>query len=69
MTGASTSTLSSTSSRTVDERWIVIEFVEIGRQLADVLTKPLGRLRFTELKKMIDMVEVLGLAVVLGKEL
>ena len=47
----------------VDEGQIVIEFVETGRQLADVLTKPLGRLRFTELKKMIGMVEVLGLAV------
>ncbi|XP_066344147.1 uncharacterized protein [Miscanthus floridulus] len=33
---------------------IVIEFVETGRQLVDVLTKPPGRLRFTELKKMID---------------
>ena len=29
----------------VDEGQIVIEFVETGRQLADVLTKPLGRLR------------------------
>ena len=34
---------------------IVIEFVKTGRQLADVLTKPLGRLRLTELKKMIGM--------------
>ena len=46
----------------IDGGQIVIEFVETGRQLADVLTKPLGRLRFTELKKMIGMVEVLGLA-------
>ena len=53
----------------VDVGQIVIEFVESGRQLADVLTKPLGRLRFTELKKMIGMVEVLGLAAGLGKEL
>ena len=53
----------------VDGGQIVIEFVETGRQLADVLTKPLGRLRFTELKKMIDMVEVLGLAIGLGEEL
>ena len=37
------------------QRQIVIEFVEIGRQLADVLTKPFGRLRLTELKKMIGM--------------
>ena len=48
---------------------IIIEFIETGQQLADVLTKPLGRLRFTELKKMIGMVEVLGLAAGLGEEL
>ena len=53
----------------VDGGQIVIEFVETGRQLADVLTKPLGRLRFTELKKMIDTVEVLGLAAGLREEL
>ena len=53
----------------VDGGQIVIEFVETGRQLADVLTKPLGRLRFTELKEMISMVEVLGLAAGLEKEL
>ena len=53
----------------VDGGQIVNEFVKIGRQLADVLTKPLGRLWFTELKKMISMVEVLGLAAGLGKEL
>ena len=52
----------------VDGRQIAIEFVETGQQLADVLTKPLGRLRFTELKK-IGMVEVLGLAEGLGEEL
>ena len=45
----------------------MIEFVKTDRQY--VLTKSLGRLRFTELKKMIGMVEVLGLAVGLGKEL
>ena len=39
----------------VDRGQIVIEFVETGQQLADVLTKPLGRLRLTELKKMISM--------------
>ena len=47
----------------------VVEFAETGRQLVDVLTKPLGRLRFTELKKMIGMVEVLGLAARLGEKL
>ena len=39
---------------------IVIEFVKTGRQLTDVLTKPLGRLRFMELKEMIDMEEYKG---------
>ena len=53
----------------VDEGQIVIEFVETGWQLVDVLTKPLGRLRLTELKKMIDMEGVLGLAAGLGEEL
>ena len=53
----------------VDGGQIVIEFVETGRQLTDVLTKPLGHLRFTELKKMIGMVEVLGLAAGLREEL
>jgi hypothetical protein len=53
----------------VDGGQIVIEFVETGRQLADVLTKPLGRLRFTELKELIGMEGVQGLAVGLGKEL
>ena len=42
----------------VDGGQIVIEFVETGRQLVDVLTKPLGRLRLTELKEMISMEEV-----------
>ena len=53
----------------IDGGQIVIEFMETGRQLTDVLTKPLGHLRFTELKKMINMVEVLGLAAGLGEEL
>ena len=53
----------------VDGGQIVIEFVETGRQLADVLTMPLVRLRFTELKKMIGMVGVLGLAAGLEKKL
>ena len=37
---------------------IVIEFVETGRQLADILTKSLGRVQFMELRKMIGMDEV-----------
>ena len=53
----------------VDGGQIVIEFVETGRQLADILTKPLGRLRFMELKKLIGMVDVLGLAAGLEEEL
>ena len=51
----------------VDGGQIVIEFAKTGRQLADVLTKPLGSLWFMELKKMIGMVEILGLAVGLGE--
>ena len=53
----------------VDGGQIVIEFVATGRQLTDVLTKPLGRLRFTELKEMIGMEGVQGIAVDLGEEL
>ena len=53
----------------VDGGQIVIEFVETGRQLADVLTKPLGRLRLIELKEMIAVEGVQGLAVGLGEEL
>ena len=53
----------------VDEGQIVIEFIETGRQLANVLTKPLGRLRLTELKEMIGMEGVQGIAVGLDKEL
>jgi len=37
---------------------IVLEFVETGRQLAHILTKPLGRLRFMELRTKIGMVEI-----------
>jgi hypothetical protein len=44
----------------VDGGHLVIEFVETGRQLADILTKSLGRLRFLELRGMIGMVEVKG---------
>ena len=40
----------------IDGGQIVIEFVETGRQLVDVLTKPFSRLWFSELKKMIGMV-------------
>jgi hypothetical protein len=42
----------------VDGGQIVIEFVETGRQLADILTKSLGRLRFMEMRKMIGMDKV-----------
>ena len=53
----------------VDGGQIVIEFVETGRQLVNVLTKPLGCLWFMELKEMIGMEGVQGLAAGLGKEL
>ena len=52
----------------VDGGQIVIKFVETSRQLVDVLTKPLGRLRLTELKEMIGMEGVQGLAVGLGED-
>ena len=42
----------------IDGGQIVIEFVETGRQLANILTKSLGLLRFIELRKMIGMDEV-----------
>jgi hypothetical protein len=42
----------------IDGGQIVIKFVETGRELADILTKALGRLRFRELRKMIGMDEV-----------
>lgn len=42
----------------IDGGQIVIEFVEIGKQLADILTKSLERLWFMELRKMIGMDEV-----------
>ena len=47
----------------VDRGQIVIEFVETGRQLTDVLTKPLGRLRLMKLKGMIGIKGVQGLAI------
>ena len=53
----------------VDGGQIVIEFVETGWQLADILNKPLGLLRLTELKKMIGMEGVQGLAAGLGEKL
>ena len=53
----------------VDGRQIIIEIIETGRQLADVLTKSLGHLRLTEVKKMISMEGVQGLAAGLGEEL
>ena len=52
----------------VDGGQIVIEFVETDRQLVDVLTKPLGRLRLMELKEMIGMEGVQGLAVGLKED-
>ena len=51
------------------ERTVETGVVENGRQLTDVLTKPLGRLRLTELKKMIGMEGVQELAAGLREEL
>jgi len=44
----------------VDGGQIVIEFVDTNRQLADILTKSLGRLRFLELRGLMGMVEIKG---------
>ena len=52
----------------VDGGQVVIEFVKTGRQLADVLTKPLRRLRLTELKEMVGMEGVQGLAIGLEED-
>jgi hypothetical protein len=37
---------------------IILEFVEIGWQLADILIKPLGRLLFLEPRSKIGMVDL-----------
>ena len=42
----------------IDGGQIVLEFVKTGRQLADIITKPLGRLQFLELKNEIGMVDL-----------
>ena len=44
------------------------QIIETSRQLMDVHTKPLGYLRLTELKEMIGMEGVQGLAVGLEKD-
>jgi hypothetical protein len=48
----------SLSSYCSDRGQIILEFVETGKQLADILTKPLGRLWFSKLKSKIGMVEL-----------
>ena len=53
----------------VDGEQIVIEFIKTGRQLADILTKPPGRLRLMVLKEMIGIERVQVILVGLGKEL
>ena len=42
----------------VETKKIELEFVPTEHQLADMLTKPLGRVRFAELRSSIGMVEV-----------
>ena len=42
----------------VEEKKIELEFVPTEHQLADMLTKPLGRVRLAELRSRIGMVEV-----------
>jgi len=52
----------------VDRGQIIIEFIETGWQLMDVLTKPLGCLRLTELKENIGMDGVHRLAIGLRED-
>ena len=52
----------------VDRGQIIIEFIETGWQLMDVLTKPLGCLRLTKHKEMIGMEGVQGIAVGLRED-
>ena len=42
----------------VDGGHIKLEHVEIARQLGDILTKPLGRVRLTELRTKIGVEEI-----------
>lgn len=42
----------------VENRQVEVEFVDTDGQLADLLTKALGRVRFTELRAKIGMVEI-----------
>ena len=42
----------------VDARRIILGYVETNRQLADILTKALGQLRFQELMASIGMEEI-----------
>jgi len=42
----------------VDGGQIKLEYVETARQLGDILTKPLGRIRFTELRTKIGVEEI-----------
>jgi hypothetical protein len=52
----------------VDEGKIIIEYINTSQQLVDILTKSLGRLHFTEMKKMIGMVGLGVLAAELGED-
>jgi hypothetical protein len=42
----------------VEEGLIRLEYVETARQLGDLLTKPLGRLRLWELKNKVGVEEI-----------
>ena len=42
----------------VEEGRIILEFVETGRQLADALTKSLGRVRFLEARSRVGVIKV-----------
>jgi hypothetical protein len=55
MIEASTSTFASISSECVEEGRIKLDYVPTAKQVVDLLTKALGRVRFQELCDRIDV--------------
>ena len=47
MTGRSTLTLGATSSETVQQGVVQLKYIPTGEQVADILTKALGKIKFT----------------------